>query len=154
MRWGVALAAAMVAGAGCGTSAVGVDACKQIEGARCRRAPACGVSLEPPYSTNGSDVDECIRYYDVACLHGLAVADPGAAAVSACVAAIQVSACDAGAPRFETDPACDWLTQAPPVEAASPIPEAATPEAATPEAATPEAAPPEAATEAGDGAGE
>ena len=48
-----------------------------------------------------------------------------ASAVNACVAAIQSSACDAGSPLFETDPACDWLTQIPVVEAASEIPEAA-----------------------------
>src|SRR5580658_3967281 len=109
--WIAVLAALALSGAGCGTSPVGVNACKQIEEARCRHAPTCGVSLQPPYSTNGNDVDECIRFYEVACLHGLAVPDPGAAAVNACVAAIQSSPCGAGAPLFETDPACEWLTQ-------------------------------------------
>jgi hypothetical protein len=96
-----------------------VSACKQIEEARCQRAPACGVSLEPPYTTNGSDVDACIRYYDVACLHGLAVADPGAGAVNACVATIKVSPCTAGLPLFETDPACEWLTGLAPGDASA-----------------------------------
>lgn len=94
----------------CGTSPVGVSACEQIETARCQRAPACGVSLEPPYSTSGGDVAECIRFYQVACLHGLTVPNPGAEAVNACVLSIQTSPCDGRAPLFETDPACDWLT--------------------------------------------
>jgi hypothetical protein len=94
----------------CGTSPVGVGACEQVEEARCRRAPACGVTLEPPYSTSGGDVAECIQFYKVACLHGLAVPNPGADAVNACVATIQTSPCDGRLPLFETDPACDWLT--------------------------------------------
>jgi hypothetical protein len=104
--------AAGVATLGCGTSPVGVSACEQIEEARCRRAPACGVTLEPPYSTSGGDVAECIRFYEVACLHGLAVPNPGADAVNACVATIETSPCDGRLPLFETDPACDWLTMA------------------------------------------
>ncbi len=108
-----------VCATGCGTSPVGVGACKQIEEARCRRAPACGVSINPPYSTNGSDVDECIRFYDVQCLHGLAVADPGSQAVSACVASIMSSPCDGSPPLFETNSACDWLTTLPPAEASA-----------------------------------
>jgi hypothetical protein len=101
----------------CGPSATGVDACKQIEEARCQKAGACGISTEPPYSTNGSDVGACIRYYDVQCMHGTSVPVPVAAQVNACVAAIQSSACDGGTPLFETDPACDWLTQNPSPEA-------------------------------------
>jgi hypothetical protein len=104
---------------GCGTSPVGVTACKQIEEARCKRAPACGVSLEPPYSTAGGDVNECIRFYDVACLHGLAVADPGADAVNACVASIETSPCDGRLPLFETDDACAWLTNLPSSDAST-----------------------------------
>ncbi len=116
--WGSAIGFGVCA-AGCGTSPVGVGACKQVEEARCRRAPACGVSIQPPYSTNGSDVDECIRFYDVQCLHGLAVADPGADAVKACVASIENSPCDGGLPLFETATACDWLTKLPAVEAST-----------------------------------
>jgi hypothetical protein len=119
LRWIAAVAALFSAAAGCGTSATGIDLCKRIEEARCRRAPACGISLEPPYSTNGSGVDACIRYYDVACLHGLAVSDPGGAAVDACVMAIQNSSCNAGLPLFETDPACSWLTQIQPADDAT-----------------------------------
>jgi hypothetical protein len=90
---------------------VGVDGCKRIEETRCRLAPMCGISLEPPVHTSEGDVEACIRYYDVACLHGLAVADPGATAVNACVSAIQSHGCSAVmAP--ESDPACAFLAPA------------------------------------------
>ncbi len=99
---------------GCSTDAVDIDGCKQIEEARCRQAPACGIPLEPPYFTSGTDVDSCIRDYDLACLHGLAVADPGPSAVSACVAAIQADTkkkddCSVvKEPQTDTT-ACGWL---------------------------------------------
>jgi hypothetical protein len=116
----LALAAALAVPLACGTGAVGVDACKQVEHARCQAASACGVSLEPPYHTAGSDVDACIRFYDVACLHGLVSgSDPGPAAVNACVAAISGHPCapDGGPPNLvvspEQNPACSWLV--PPV---------------------------------------
>jgi len=104
---------------GCGTSAVGVDACRQIEEARCRRAPACGIPIDPPYHTAGSDVDACIRFYDTACLHGLAIADaPGGVAISSCVLAIEHNGCSVVSTP-ENDPACAWLVPAAPVDEAS-----------------------------------
>ena len=107
-----AVVACGVLGAACGTDAVGVDACKQIESARCEQAPACGIALEPPYHTNGTDVTECQRYYDDACLHGLASgSDPGPTAVKACVAAIEQGDCTVVlTPSLA--PACAWLTPA------------------------------------------
>jgi hypothetical protein len=103
-----ALAAVLVTAAGaCATGADGVDACKQIEEARCKLAPACGIALQPPYSTAGTDVDACIRYYDIACLHGLEVGNPGTTAVNACVAAITDCA-TVVAPQ--DNPACAWLS--------------------------------------------
>jgi hypothetical protein len=110
LRLGLALAAAAAAGA-CNGSAVGVDACKSIEEARCRQVPNCpNVQVSPPvYYTSGSATDACIRYYDVACAHGLAVGvDPGTSAVNACVSAIENDGCDVVAAP-ETDPACAWL---------------------------------------------
>ncbi len=92
----------------CGTNATGVDACRQIEGARCRRAPACGIPLQPPYHTAGNDVDACIRFYDLACLHGLAVSDPGSAAIQACTSAINNNGCGV-VQHPESDTACAWL---------------------------------------------
>jgi hypothetical protein len=102
-----ALIAALVAA--CGNGAVGVGACRQIEEARCRRAPSCpAISLEPPFHTSGGDVDACIRFYDVACLHGLIGSAPSAASVNACVAAIDVGTCDVVVAP-ETNAACAWL---------------------------------------------
>jgi hypothetical protein len=101
-------AVALAFPAACGTDAVGVDPCRQIEEARCRQAPACGISLQPPVSTTGTDVDACIRYYDDACLHGLEVAAPGSSAVNECVQAIQTHGC-AVVSVPQSDPSCAWL---------------------------------------------
>ncbi|MBV9949176.1 MAG: hypothetical protein JOZ69_20170 [Myxococcales bacterium] len=111
-RWGsllvpTAMAALGVASA-CGTDAVGVDACRKIEEARCERAPDCRIVLVPPYHTSGTDVDACRRFYDDACLHGLASSDPGTTATNACVGAIDQGGCDVVA-HPESDPACAWL---------------------------------------------
>jgi hypothetical protein len=98
--------------AACGSQATGVDACKSIETARCQELPSCpGLSTTPPVWTSGSAVDACVRYYDTACLHGLAVADPGSAAVAQCVDAIRKGVCQVVATP-EIDPACAWLVPA------------------------------------------
>lgn len=127
----VALAAVtpLVAG-GCGTDAYGVGECKQIEEARCRAAAKCPeIPLGDVYHASGSDVDACIRFYDVACLHGLEVPYPGAPAVAACVQAIQGLDGGSGSCAVVDQPwttkACAWL-------APSNIPEAST--EASPEA--------------------
>jgi len=101
--------AVLVALARCGTDAVGVASCQQIEEARCRRATGCGIALDPPHRTSGTDVSACIRFYDTACLHGLAVGDPGSAAVGACIAAIESDPTCATVVSPETNPACAWL---------------------------------------------
>src|SRR5258707_6946284 len=68
----------------CGTEAMGTDACRRIEQARCRKAPAC-----PALTVQaGTGVDECTQFARDRCLHGLAVTDPGLAAVEQCVSAI------------------------------------------------------------------
>jgi hypothetical protein len=109
----VALAALPITVAGCGTDAVGVQACRQIEEARCREAPGCGVALEPPHHTSGDGVSECILFYDDACLHGLANgSDPGPIAVNACVAAIHNAGSSGGCSVVvnpATTAACSWL---------------------------------------------
>jgi hypothetical protein len=119
---------------GCGTDAVDVDGCKQIEEARCRQAPACGMKIEPPYFTSGNDVDSCIRYYDVACLHGLDVSDPGPSAVSACVAAIQADTKSKDDCVVVKQPqvalACGWLVPPASTPDASDAPSEASPDAA------------------------
>jgi hypothetical protein len=108
-----ALSAIVLVAAGCGTDAVGVQACRQIQEARCQQAPACGISLQPPYHGNGSDVDACIRFYNDQCLHGLASgADPGPIAVNKCVAAINQAPAGGGCSVVlspQTADACAWL---------------------------------------------
>jgi hypothetical protein len=93
----------------CGSSAVGVDACRRIESARCDRAPACQVPLDVPNYTSGTAAEACVRFYDTACLHGLTVSDPGGTAVNACVTAIQTGACEV-VTSPATDPRCAWLS--------------------------------------------
>jgi hypothetical protein len=128
-KWaGSGLWALLVAGAGwtpaCGTDAVGVETCRQVEEARCRQAPKCPeIDLSKPRhrDTPNSDVDACIRFYRDACLHGLATnADPGALSLRQCVDAINRGDC-AVVEHPESDPACFWLVPpqppAPPADA-------------------------------------
>jgi hypothetical protein len=85
------LAAILIAGgsvlvpaAGCGTDAVGVSTCRDIEYARCEAAPSCPKLFDVP------DVHACKRFYRDQCLHGLAAShEPGAPKVRACVEAIR-----------------------------------------------------------------
>jgi hypothetical protein len=106
-----AASAIFIAFVACNGSAVGVEACKSIEHARCLNAPACGIALTSPTSRDGigHELDACVRYYDDACKHGLASKnDPGTAAVQACVDAINHGSCNVvEAP--ESDPACAFL---------------------------------------------
>ena len=72
--------------ASCGTNAVGVDDCRDIEQARCRASASCldgdGVPLI-------QDVPACERYYRDHCLHGFAVKPPAGADVAACIQIIE-----------------------------------------------------------------
>lgn len=70
----------IVSGPGCGTDAIGIDECRQIEQARCEAAAHCGIV---------DDVESCQRFYRDHCLHGLAVESPGAIVVEGCVGVIQ-----------------------------------------------------------------
>lgn len=111
----------------CGTDAVAVDTCKRIEHERCRWVKACKIDVDTPtklrrdVSSNG--VDDCIRFYDDACLHGMLVADPGDAAVASCLAAIGAGDCEIVS-HPERDPACEWLV--PPPDSGSPAADAGT----------------------------
>ena len=111
---------AVVLAGGCSTGAVGVDACKKIEEARCRQAASCpSIDLDRPYAASGSSVDACIRYYDIDCLHGLAIgSEPTDSQVGGCVSAIQKDGCSVVA-KPESDPACTWLVPASSTEAGS-----------------------------------
>jgi hypothetical protein len=94
----------------CGTDAMGTDACRKIEQARCRKGPAC-----PALQVQaGAGVEECTQFARDRCLHGLAVADPGPAAVDQCVAAIAGDQTCNTVLSPETAPACAFL--APPQE--------------------------------------
>lgn len=80
----------------CGTDAVAVDACRQIETARCKLAPACGM---PSF-----DVAGCTRFYRDECLVGIANASDGGGSTdpAACITALQ--GCAAG--DASTAPGC------------------------------------------------
>ncbi len=66
---------------GCGSDAVGVDACRDIERARCEAGDHCGFV---------EDVDECKRFYRDHCLHGLKSGkEPGDIALDECVKSIE-----------------------------------------------------------------
>lgn len=91
-------AAAVVAAAlltQCDNGAVGVDACRQIEGARCEAVLGCPNS---PVQED-DDVAQCKLFYRDQCLHGVADGlNPDDVAITACLAALQAArACwDAG----------------------------------------------------------
>lgn len=124
----------LVTSSGCGTKAVGVDECRDIERARCRAGSPCGIV---------EDVPACERYIRDHCLHGLATKPPSSAVVDACVQVIEragrcasadpgtligeceeevsteywtlETACDVVAhPELTTE--CAFLTDTPPVE--------------------------------------
>jgi hypothetical protein len=112
----LAACSAIGAAGACGTDAVGVETCRQIETARCQNAPGCpDIVLDMPVHSD-SDVDACIRFYEDACMHGLAAgADPGAPSTKACVDAInaagQAKNCSV-VYHPETVAACAWLVPA------------------------------------------
>jgi len=98
-------------GTACGNDAVGVDACQAIEGERCRWVVACGIDVGPRRSDSTSPVDDCVRYYHDACLHGLtqATSEPSGTQTQACVDAIHAAtSCDI-VMEPEAYPACAFL---------------------------------------------
>jgi hypothetical protein len=88
---GLACAVAPAAVSGCGPEAIGVEACRKIEGARCEAAAACGFSEE--------DVADCKLIYTDQCLHGIEnkTHRPTGAEADACVAAVQAAGACAAA---------------------------------------------------------
>lgn len=75
----------LVHASGCGTDAVGIDDCRDIEEARCEAGQYCGLVAK-------DEVDACKRFYRDQCLHGLATGDrPGKIRVKECVATIQAA---------------------------------------------------------------
>ena len=99
----------------CGQTAVGTDACQQIEHARCYwieqcYADAANYGLPTRRSDSTSPVDDCFRYYDDACQHGLVTpVAPTKDEVATCVGAIN-SATDCNSVEApETADACAFL---------------------------------------------
>ncbi len=93
---------------GCGTDAVGIEACREIETARCRRAPGCAIDLSRPLPS-GDPVEACIRHYRDACLHGIQSGrDPTIPEKQACVDAISQGTCEV-VRRPELSPACAFI---------------------------------------------
>ena len=122
-----ALALGLTGALACGPDPVGLEACRQIEAARCENAHSCGLSLANPVHRGDSpslDVAACKRYYEDACLHGLVTTeDPGSVKVQDCVNVINdpTTSCDI-VRNPEKDPRCSFLrppAPAPAVDAAT-----------------------------------
>jgi hypothetical protein len=139
----------------CGTDAVGVDVCRQIETARCSALLSCPVAQGG--FTKPEEVDACTLFYRDQCLHGIqSTTVPTDAQSTTCVSAVKAAAvcAKAGAATLEgcagaalvptADPkaiapcsaillrvdelaACAFV-DAPP-DAGTPTPDAATPDA-------------------------
>jgi hypothetical protein len=113
--------------AGCGTDAVGTDACRKIEQARCSRAPMC-----PDLDIQGEvALEQCLQFARDRCLHGLAVPDPGPTVVDTCVAAISTTASCQVVLAPETTPACAFLSPVPAPDAALEATSEAVPDASS-----------------------
>ena len=95
---GAALAPALVP-LGCGPQPIGVEACRQIESARCEAALACGF--------DEAEVDDCKLVYADQCLHGIENAEhrPTETEIEACVAAVKAAG-DCAATGVEKMSAC------------------------------------------------
>ena len=78
----------LVTASSCGTNAVGVDDCRDIEQARCRASASC---LDANGAPLIDDVDACERFYRDHCLHGLAVKPAAGASVAGCVQVIEAA---------------------------------------------------------------
>ncbi|NUO49939.1 MAG: hypothetical protein HOV80_13880 [Polyangiaceae bacterium] len=86
---------------GCGTDAVGVDACRQIEEARCDAAPACTGDQFTFGIRTEEQVRNCKALYRDQCLHGIEnaggsdedeVDEPSDGNVDKCIKAIKATA--------------------------------------------------------------
>lgn len=101
-----------VGAVGCSNGANSVDACRQLEGARCERAQGCGIDLGYPLhsgSTAADAIQACQSFYQDACLHGLVTPAPITASdVNGCLNAIEHGNCNAVV-NPQDNPACMWL---------------------------------------------
>ena len=111
----VSVLVGMSATPGCGTDAVGVSACQDIEAARCKGAVHC------PDLFAVDDAKACELFYRDHCLHGLSAPnEPGAPALRRCVSAIEAATtcaargtdledCDGVDASGETSTACELI---------------------------------------------
>jgi len=104
-----ALTAFGLTAGGCGTAAVGIEACRDIETARCEAAQYCG---------RIDDVQACQRFYRDHCLHGLAkgVELPADDQIADCVQTIERAGQCAKKDRFARLDQCEQ-----PVTSSSPL---------------------------------
>lgn len=101
--------------ANCGTDAIGVDACRQIEAARCSALLSCPAAAGG--FTSAAQVDACTLFYRDQCLHGIeSTRVPEEAETTACVAAVQATAAcaKAGAATMEGCAAAPLVSTADP----------------------------------------
>ncbi len=107
----VPAAVAIVAVVACANDGYGIEACRTIEAERCRWVVQCGIDVGVRRNNESSPVDDCIRYYDVACMHGMQylTQDPSDTQTNTCATAIHnATSCDiVTAP--ENAAACAWL---------------------------------------------
>jgi len=111
-----ALSAAVALGLGifaltaaCGTDAVGVEACRDLETLRCEQAAGCGFDLGVPRHRDKRPIEGCVAHYRDACLHGLVSrVEPSSVQLKACMDAIRTGSCDV-VKTPEKDPACAFL---------------------------------------------
>jgi hypothetical protein len=89
------IALVVLAAYGCGTDAVGIDACRQIESATCEAAPTCKGDPDSFEIETEEQVENCKTLYNDHCLLGLENAteeDPAEEKVQKCVKAIEATA--------------------------------------------------------------
>lgn len=99
------IASVLWASVDCGTDAVGTDACRRIEQARCRKAPACP-------NLGVTHVEACVQFARDRCLHGLPGPEPLTARLDQCVGAIEQATTCSVVETPEADPACSFLLSA------------------------------------------
>jgi len=100
-----ALLGTALLGLACGTDAVGVEACRKIEDARCTRFHGCELI---------ADLAACQRFYRDQCLGGVpGKVTPNASQVNSCVAAITEDVTCGVAKAPEKSNACAFLIPVP-----------------------------------------
>src|SRR5262249_54486526 len=97
------------AGYGCGTDAVGIDACRQIEAVRCDVAPACKGDEDTFGINTEEQIANCKTLYLDHCLLGLENPDaeePSQSKAAKCIKAIKAAA-DCKKAKVETMADCE-----------------------------------------------